>query len=162
MKPVIALAFLLSISAVAQTTTTYQYIPVSLKVHVPCSVNAGRGEDITFTGNAYQVTTIVNENGVRHGAIFYNTRDLIGKGASTGLTYVQVGSWQETFTGVTSTVNAAGVIVSGNGDYHVITTFSLGVQKTNVIFRNDVQFVFTNDGNLETLPHGFAGETACK
>lgn len=136
----------------AQTTTTYSSRQENLQIFTPC-VNNHKGETITWTGKVYEVLTTNNINGVRNGARFYASSDLVGRGNTSHRLYSMKGSNVLAFKNED---------FNGNADTVQTITFAVHSNFENVYYFNTKEDILTDNGATLTTPLGPDGTTVCK
>jgi hypothetical protein len=142
MKPVIAsVVFLLSLSAIAQTTGSTQQ--VNLPLFIPC-VNHGKGEIVNLSGKVRVLNSRYPIGG--HGFSIY-AGILTGKGNSTGHTYQAEGSNDASYKNVVSHPNG------NDGDFTFTSNLHLRdlvYEDNGVMYHNVREVIVSNDGNTLT------------
>ena len=142
MKPVIASAvFLLSLSAIAQTTGSTQQ--VNLALFIPC-VNHGKGEIVNLTGRVRVLNSRYPIGD--HGFSIY-AGILTGKGNSTGHTYQAEGSNDASYKNVVSHPNGNDGDFTFTSNLHLRDLF---YADNGVMYHNVREVIVSNDGNTLT------------
>jgi hypothetical protein len=141
MKSAIALAvFILSVSAVAQTTASMQQ--ANLPLFIPC-VNHGKGEIVNFSGRVSVLTTRYPKDGLEHGFSIY-AGILTGKGNSTGHTYQAEGSNDASYKNVVCHPNGNDGDFTFTSDLHLR---DLSYGDDGVMYHNVREVIVSNDGD---------------
>jgi hypothetical protein len=144
MKPVIALAvFLLSLSAVAQTSVSMRQ--VNLPLFIPC-VNHGKGEIVSLFGKVRVLTSRYPIDGLEHGFSIY-AGILTGKGNSTGHTYQAEGSNDASYKNVALPQNGGGGTFTFTNNLHLR---DLSKTDDGIMYHNVREVIVSNDGNTLT------------
>jgi hypothetical protein len=141
MKSVVALAvFIVSLSAMAQTTVSTQQ--VNLQLLVPC-VNHGKGEIVNLSGSVRVLTARYPINGLEHGFSIY-AGILTGKGNSTGHTYQAEGSNDASYKNVVARPTG------NDGDFTFTSNLylkDLSYDDNGVTYHNVREVIVSNGGN---------------
>lgn len=144
MKPRIVLAaWLLSLSATAQTRVSTQQ--VNLPLFIPC-INHGRGELVTLSGSVRVLTSRYSIDGLEHGFSIY-AGIFTGKGDSTGHTYQAEGSNDASYKNVVLHSNGRDGAFTFTSNLHLRDLF---YNDDGVMYHIVREIIVSNDGNTLT------------